>query len=185
MYDYYNDLLENKTKYLDQRIKKTDLYQLSRGIYVNQGKIPCECSVCIPDLIIFKHKTMKDVGYNIKHQVFHKNVIKIQDNYCLTYKEIRQFNSKHKIVDLKINLEYILAERIIIEATKNNYGIILTASHLLASPTSDEYQDYAHILPIVVEDFHLIPYGDILYGCHDKTIQMFEDFYSGVNYSKK
>lgn len=185
MYSYYNNLLEKNTKYLDSRIKKTDLYKLSRSMYVNQGKIPCECIVNSPDLITFKYHLMKDVGLNVKHEFLYKNVIKMQGNYCLTYSEVRQFNTKHNLVNLNINIEFLLGEKIEINAFKRNYGIILNSLHYKVSNIDNSYELYASIPTVAVSDFHLIPFGEIFLGCYPETVQMFEDFYSSNHYSRK
>lgn len=185
MFDYYNNLLINKTKFLDPRILDTDLFLDSRAIYLNQKKIPCKCVVEAPDLVMFKYKLMKNVGYNVKHEVLHKNVIKMQGDYCLTYTEARQFNAKHNIVNLDINVEFMLGEKVKIMAFKKDYGVLLTASHFKVTGIDGSYSQIAHIPIVGVSNFSVIPFGEIFCGCYPETIGMFEDFYSSDLYTKK
>lgn len=185
MYDYYYGLFENKTRYLDPRIKETDLYENSRQIFINQGKKQCNCVVYDPSLIVFKYKFKKNVGCNFKYDVLHKDVIKIQDDYCLAYSEERVFNTKHNLVNLDINVEFMFTEKISISAFKNQYGTILNASHFIYSESDNSYSSFAHIPSVGISDFYLIPYGEIFCGCYPETSQMFEDFYSSILYDKE
>lgn len=184
-YEYYNTYLIGITRFLDPRILDTDLFLESRSIFVNQKKFPCECVVENPDLVTFKYKKMKDVGLSINHEVLCKNVIKMQGDYCLTYSEARQFNSKHNLVNLDISVEFLLGEKVEINVFKTNYGIILKSLHYKASGMDDSYDLHTSIPTVAVSDFRSIPFGEIFAGCFPETIQMFEDFYSGELYMKK
>jgi len=185
MFEYYNNLLINKTKFLDPRILDTDLFLNSRVIYLNQNKIPCECVVEAPNLVMFKYKFMKNVGYSVKHEVLRKNVIKMQGDYCLTYTEARQFNTKHNLVNLDINVEFMYGEKISIMAYKKDYGVLLTASHSKVMSSDGSYSQIAHIPVVGVSNFSVIPFGEIFSGCFPETVGMFEDFYSSDIYTKK
>ena len=182
VFNYFTYIL-NKTKYIDPRIENTDLYNQCYDEYIQQVYNNCECSVSIPDIFMFNSKSSVDVG--VKRDVLSKRVIQVKGDYCLTYSETRQFTTKHNIVNLDIEIEFLLGEKIKISASKKSYGIILKADHYKVSEIDNSYIPYAHIPTIAVEDFHLIPFGEIFAGCYPETIEMFEDYYSGSNYPKK
>lgn len=182
--DYYRDLL-NKTRYIDSRIKDTVFFDLCCEQYINQKYNNCQCIVEVPSIVKFKSRNLANAGLGIRYESLSKKVIQMNGNYCLTYSEVRQFNSKHNIVNLDIEIEFLFGEKIKISASKKNYGVILKVNHYKVSEIDNSYVPYAHIPTTAIEDFHLIPYGEIFLGCYPQTVQMFEDYYSGDLYSRK
>ena len=183
-FDSYINILR-KSKFLDQRIKDTDLYNECYGEYIINKHHNCDCGISAPDIFLFESKSFVTDDLEIRREVVSRKVIQMKENYCLTYSEVRKFNIKHNVVSIDIEIEFLLGEKIKISAYKTNYGIILKAQHYKVSDIDDSYELYAHMPTIAVEDFHLIPFGEIFVGCYPETVQMFEDYYSGHLYPQK
>lgn len=182
-YDYYYELLEEKTESLDKRIKNTDLYESSRINYLNQGRSYCSVSVLNPNMITFLQSKKKKDRYGIERKVVQKNVMLATENHVLTYSETREFNRSNFITNLKIQTELLCGEKIHIQAEKESYGILLSSTH--QQYIDFAYCDYAKIPTVSIPNFYLIPFGDIFEGCQPETISLFEECYSGILYPKQ
>ena len=183
MYNNNDYILDNRTKYLDPRIKECDLYDEASIKYINQYNSSCEFFVFNPDMIMFKYKYIKDVGLGVKREVLGKNVIKMAGDCCLTYFEERQFSNK-KLYNLKINVEFLLTEKLEINVDRNSYAILLNATHDVATLPDYSYSRFAHIPTIPLDSFRNLPFDMIFSQCNDETVSMFEDFYSGYLYNE-
>ena len=98
-FDYRREL-SSKTRFVDSRIKDTDLYCMCYDSYVNQKYNNHECTISVPSVAMFKSKSFINAGLGVRHEVLSKNIIQMLGDYCLKYSESRQFNTKHNLVNL-------------------------------------------------------------------------------------
>lgn len=180
---YYDYLLEEQTKHLDPRIKDIDLYEKSRVDYVNQRKNYCDFSVFNPNMITFLQSKKKKDCCDVERKVVQKNVIFTIEDHVLTYSETREFNRKHFITNLQIQMEFLYGEKIQIQAEKKDYGVLFSSTH--QKYIDFDYSDYAKLPTVGVPDFYMLPFGDVFYGCEPETVSLFEECYSGILYPEQ
>ena len=134
--DYRFDL-SKKTRHMDPRIKKMDLFSLCHDQYINQKYNNCQCRIDPPSFCSFDSKYPINAGLGIRHEVLSKNVMQMKGDYGLTYSETRQFDTKHNLFKLNIEVEFLLGEKVEISAFRKSYGVIFQASHYKVSEIDD------------------------------------------------
>ena len=176
--DSYETFLQELTKGVNSQIKNAEMFKKFKKDYISQYQDIYDIQVA-EDRFLFYTRGRHTLPYNVLYSVLKKNVLGVFDNQLLTYEEIREFNRVLHLVKLSIVLELKYEERITINAEKKAYGVLFSSLQEKAD-AYNYFTNFARIPTILLKNFNEIPFGDVFLGCNSKTIQFFEDYYSGI-----